>query len=470
MSLSTGADPTLDLVRGGVLVVGEALIDVVTRGGGSAAHPGGSPLNVAVGLARLGLPALLHTAIGSDGHGDLIRSHLDDSGVRLSAESVTDAPTSVAEARIDERGAAEYTFQIEWDPRALPDAGAFAVVHTGSIATVLAPGRDAVRDIVEGLRDRATVSFDPNVRPKLSGSREDALRLVLDLVRLSDVVKASDEDVEWLYPGRDLGEVAREWRELGPSIVIVTRGGEGALAVTRDHAVEVPAPATALVDTVGAGDSFMAATIAALDARSLTGAHRRDALASIDRATLVEVVEFAARCAAVTVSRAGANPPWRDEVATAASEGRGFVLTRTVDAPTDEVFRAWTEPARLGWFHSGLAPATVPIEVDLRVGGEWRQQMTVGDGTDYITGGVYREISAPRRLAFSWGAVGGWPKLDPADPLSGPSVTVRLVDEGSGTTMTLAVEFTAGFTPEQVGECRSGWEQTIGRLVDSFGR
>jgi fructokinase len=307
----------------GVLVVGEALIDVVTRAGGSAAHPGGSPLNVAVGLARLGIPALLHTAIGADDYGDLIRSHLDDSGVRLSAESVTDAPTSVAEAAIDERGAAEYVFQIEWDPRPLPAADGFDIVHTGSIATVLAPGRDTVRALVEALRPGATISFDPNVRPKLSGPREEALRLVLDLVRLADVVKASDEDVEWLYPGRDLAEVAAEWRALGPAVVVVTRGGEGALAVTRSDSVDVPAPATHLVDTVGAGDSFMAAMLAALDARSLTGAARRADLAAIDRATLLEVVGFAARCAAITVSRAGANPPWFDELAAAESGGVG---------------------------------------------------------------------------------------------------------------------------------------------------
>jgi fructokinase len=318
MSLSAAGSGHPVSPSGGVLVVGEALIDVVTRAGTSQAHPGGSPLNVAVGLARLGLPALLHTAIGVDDYGDLIRSHLDASTVRLSADSTTDAPTSVAEAVIDGRGAAEYAFQIEWDPRPLAPGDGFAVVHTGSIATVLAPGRDAVRGIVEALRTTATVSFDPNIRPKLSGTRDQALRLVLDLVRLADVVKASDEDVEWLYPGRDPGEVAAEWRALGPSIVIVTRGGEGAIAVTRTDRVDVPAPETVLVDTVGAGDSFMAATIAALDARALTGAARRDALAAIDRATLVEVVEFAARCAAVTVSRAGANPPWAHEVAAAA--------------------------------------------------------------------------------------------------------------------------------------------------------
>jgi len=454
----------------GVLVVGEALIDVVTRDGESAAHPGGSPLNVAVGLARLGLPATLHTSIGVDDYGDLIRSHLDASGVRLSAESVADAPTSVAEATIDERGAAEYLFRIEWDPRALPALDAFSVVHTGSIATVLAPGRDVVRGIVEALRARATVSFDPNVRPKLCGSREEALLRVLELVRLADVVKASDEDVEWLYPGRDLGEVAEEWRALGPSIVIVTRGGEGALAVTREHRVEVPAPVTDLVDTVGAGDSFMAATIAALDARSLTGADQRDELAAIDRETLVDVIGFAARCAAITVSRAGANPPWADELSAAAPAGLGFVLTRTVEASADEVFRAWTEPDRLGWFHSGLAPATAPIEVDLRVGGAWRQQMIVGDGSEYTTGGVYREISAPHTLGFSWGAVGGWPALDPADPHTGPSVTVALDETGDGTTMTVAAEFPSDFTGEQVAECRAGWEQTIGRLVDSLAR
>ena len=470
MSLSAAGSRTPASPSGGVLVIGEALIDVVARDGESTAHPGGSPMNVAVGLARLGVPALLHSAIGHDDYGDLIRTHLDASGVRLSAESVTDAATSVAEATIDERGAAEYAFQIQWDPRPFAAADGYSVVHTGSIATVLAPGRDTVRGIVEASRATATISFDPNVRPKLSGTREEALALVLDLVRLADVVKASDEDVEWLHPGRDPREVAAEWQALGPSIVVVTRGGDGALAVTSSDAVEVPAPATALVDTVGAGDSFMAAMIAALDERSLTGASHRAELAAIDRQTLVEVIEFAARSAAITVGRAGANPPWFHEVHTAATGGSGFVLTRTIDASADEVFRAWTEPARLGWFHSGLAPATIATEVDLRVGGAWRQQMIVGDGNDYITGGVYRELSPPHALAFTWGAVGGWPLLDAADPRSGPSATVVLEAEGDSTTMTFSVDLADGFTADEVVQCRGGWEQTIDRLVDSFAR
>lgn len=298
----------------GALVVGEALIDVVSRDGVSTAHPGGSPMNVAVGLARLGVPALLHTAIGADAHGDLVRAHLEASGVLLTGGSTTAGTTSVAEASIDGSGAAHYLFDIEWAPQPLPADTGHTVVHTGSIAAVLEPGRASVRRIVDARRASATISFDPNVRPRLMGDHDTALAGVRDFVSLADVVKASDEDVDWLYPGRDPGEVAAEWLELGPAIVVVTRGGEGALAVARSGRVDVPAPRTELVDTVGAGDSFMAAMIAALEVRSLTGAGRRADLRAVDAGTLAEVVAFAARCAAITVGRAGANPPWLGEL------------------------------------------------------------------------------------------------------------------------------------------------------------
>jgi fructokinase len=298
------------------LVIGEALIDIVSRDGASTAHPGGSPMNVAVGLARLGVPALLHSSIGADAHGRLIEEHLAASGVRLSAESVGAAPTSVAEAVVGADGAAGYTFDVSWAPLPLPLAGSddVSVVHTGSIAAVLEPGRQLVRDTVAARRARSTISFDPNVRPRLMGSRDGALRVIRDLVQLADVVKASDEDVHWLYPGRGLAEAAAEWQALGPAVVVVTRGADGALAVSDGDTVEVPAPATALVDTVGAGDSFMAAMLADLHARGLTGGDRRTDLAAIDRETLVGVIEFAARCAAITVSRAGANPPFSSEL------------------------------------------------------------------------------------------------------------------------------------------------------------
>ena len=147
---------------------------------------------------------------------------------------------------------------------------------------------------------------------------------------------------------------------------------------------------------------------------------------------------------------------------------RGFTLTRTYPVPPDTVFAAWTDPKQLDWFFNPGMPVEQEPEVDLRVGGAWRQQMIVGDGSEYMTGGVYREISAPHTLGFSWGAVGGWPALDPADPHTGPSVTVALDETGDGTTMTVAAEFPGDFTGEQVAECRAGWEQTIGRLVDSL--
>ena len=148
---------------------------------------------------------------------------------------------------------------------------------------------------------------------------------------------------------------------------------------------------------------------------------------------------------------------------------RGFSLRRMVDATPEEVFRAWTDAAHLHWFSSGVGEPDAP-EVDLRVGGAWRQLMILDEETDYVTGGIYREIQPPDRLVFTWGAVGGWPLLDAADPRSGPSATVVLEAEGDSTTMTFSVDLAEGFTADEVVQCRGGWEQTIDRLVDSFAR
>lgn len=189
-------------------------------------------------------------------------------------------------------------------------AGDPVVVHTGSIATVLQPGGTAVAALVARRSATSTITYDPNLRPVLMGSPAHALPVVDALVRLADVVKVSDEDLAWLHPGVAPAEIAEEWSRSGPSLVVVTHGGEGAFASTSAGArISVEAPKVQVADTVGAGDSFMGGLIDGLWSAGLLGAGRRQALADVDAATVQAVLERCARIAAITVSRAGANPP-----------------------------------------------------------------------------------------------------------------------------------------------------------------
>ena len=298
-----------------ILVVGEALVDIVERVDGTRAeHPGGSPANVALGLARLGRSATLLTRVGTDRRGLAVQAHLTSSGVRLAAGSVTAAGTSTATARIDEHGVASYLFDLDWDLPAEITLGSASALHTGSIAAFLAPGGEAVVRLVEQATGKVTVSYDPNARPRLMGDPVAARHRVEHIVTLCDLVKVSDEDLDWLAPGHDPVEVAAGWLALGPAVVVVTRGRRGSLALTAAGRVDVPAPAITVVDTVGAGDSFMSGLIDHLAGAGLLGAASRPALRSLDLAEVEAMLRHAARIAAVTCSRAGADPPTRAEL------------------------------------------------------------------------------------------------------------------------------------------------------------
>ena len=313
--------------EGSALVIGEALVDIVIHPGQAPQEvPGGSPANVALGLARLGREAVLSCWIGNDEHGHLVRSHLEASGVRLSAGSDGAARTSTAQAVIGQDRAATYHFDLDWNPP-YPARGEHAaplLVHTGSIAAVLEPGATTVRHILNEYRATSTICYDPNARPQLMGSPAQAREIVENIVAVSDLVKCSDEDIAWLYgvevsgPDGDshLSSVLLSWLSRGCGIVVVTRGKRGALAMTASGLrVEIPAdPSVVVADTVGAGDSFMGGLEDALWSADLVGADRREALHAIDEATLTQVVRHAARIADITVSRTGANPPTRAEL------------------------------------------------------------------------------------------------------------------------------------------------------------
>jgi fructokinase len=307
------------------VVVGEALVDLVGQRGGRtlAVHPGGSPANVALGLGRLGRPVTLKTRLGHDSFGEMVRSHLEASGVEVDGGPGDGVSTSLAIAMLA-AGIASYDFRIDWtvgDLSALPVEA--RCLHTGSLATALAPGKDSVLDLVEREheRGRVTVSYDPNARPALLGEPARARPEIERLVTLSDVVKVSDEDLAWLYPGRDDEEIAREWLGSGPALVVVTRGGAGVYALAAGVEVRRGAVPIDLVDTVGAGDSFTSGLLDGLQRADLLGGSRRDALVGIDQATLANVVEEAAMIAAITCSRPGADPPTRAELEAALAAG-----------------------------------------------------------------------------------------------------------------------------------------------------
>lgn len=303
-------------------VIGEALVDVVQRPGAeTAAHPGGSPMNVAVGLARLGHDAQFIGRYGKDDHGTLIDEHLRASGVHLPV-GADEKKTSVAQATIGADGAADYKFDIDWSldgaAEKLADVAAGATaVHVGSIGAMLEPGASAVLETVRKASANALISYDPNCRPTIVPDASVARTWAESIVRYSDVVKASDEDLLWLYPQRSLEESAKAWLELGASLVVVTRGELGPWAITQKTSpagVAMPAYRVEVADTVGAGDSLMAALLAALLDRGIEGRGARATLQLMSKDELKEILTFVATAAGITVSRPGANPPTREEL------------------------------------------------------------------------------------------------------------------------------------------------------------
>jgi fructokinase len=296
-------------------VIGESLVDIISDPRGPAgiqAHPGGSPLNVAVGAARLDLKTNLVTHYGVDPHGLMLEEHLQANGVQVINGGTT--PTSTALATLGSDGAAEYAFSITWaingaSPPALAAVKGSTHVHTGSIATVLPPGEQATLVLVEAAREHATVSYDPNCRPAISPDAAAARRQAEVFVAASDIVKASDEDLRWLYPDRTPEESLQAWLELGPAVVALTRGASGPVVLSGKGRVELAAEPITVADTVGAGDSFMAGLITGLAQLEALGAEGRQQLQTLTMDQLHALASYANRAAAITCSRKGANPP-----------------------------------------------------------------------------------------------------------------------------------------------------------------
>ncbi|CDO90655.1 ribokinase [Mycobacterium triplex] len=289
------------------LVIGESLIDIV----GDDEHVGGSPLNVAVGLARLGRDVDFLTHIADDSRGRLIAEYIKSSGAQLVSGSMTAARTPTAAATIADDGSATYNFDLDWQLSGTPEVAQPLFVHTGSIAAVREPGCLAVAALLDAYRVSATVALDPNVRPSLITNRELARQRIEHLVERSDIVKVSDEDLRWIDPDHAPDHTARTWLALGPAIVAVTMGEQGARAFCAAGEAHVAAKRVPVVDTIGAGDAFMVGLLDALWEMDLLGGDRRAALAGIRLDELTAVFEAAGLVSALTVGRAGADLPDR---------------------------------------------------------------------------------------------------------------------------------------------------------------
>jgi fructokinase len=321
-------------VEGSVITVaGEALIDLVDEGAGHyRAHPGGSPANVAVGLARLGVPCSLLARVSTDALGGQLAAHLAANGVSLRDVVRAAEPTTLALASLDGAGQAAYSFYVQgtadwhWRPGELPGMlpPDVSALHAGSLALALPPGAQAVEALLaaERARGRVTISYDPNIRPALAGRHADEVSRVERQIRLAHIVKASEEDTGWLYPGAGTEVVARGWQRLGPALVVITLGGRGAYALAPDGTeVRRPALPVRVADTVGAGDAFCAGLLDALWRRGLLGPVSGTTLGGLTGRDTGEILDWAALVAGLTSERPGADPPTGEE-ARRASAGR----------------------------------------------------------------------------------------------------------------------------------------------------
>ena len=292
-----------------VWVCGEVLIDELPSG----AVVGGGPANTAKALARLGHEVAFIDGISTDAYGVNARAALTADGVDLSLALTSDLPTAVAVVTLAADGGASYVFKLDktatfdFNSSWLPDPSRYKpqVLHIGTLATLVQPGADVLFDWALACADFAPVVFDPNIRPQVMSDRDKYVALVEKWIGISSVVKLSDDDFEWLYPGKSPESIANQWLQGGAALVVMTRGADGLIGYTSDGVVEVAGEKVNVVDTVGAGD-----TVGAIIVQGLI----TDGLLNMRGSVLKDVLHRAAVAAAITCSRAGAQPPYAHEI------------------------------------------------------------------------------------------------------------------------------------------------------------
>jgi fructokinase len=300
-----------------VLVAGESIVDIVVTADGRVEHPGGSPLNVAVGLARLGVDVDFASYLADDPHGTLLREHLSSSGVRsVWSASGASAATPTAAVTLGADGSASYEFDLHWQmPELEPESLDHGILHVGSISALLAPGAADVVALIAAVRDRMLVTFDPNIRAQIIGSRDEVIDEIEALFRSAHLAKCSAEDLQWLYPNLSLTGAAVAVQALGPAVVVVTNGGGPTIVATSACTTAIAARSVDVVDTIGAGDSFMSGLIASLIDQGVIARFASNPASALGSIDIAAMVAMATACASITVTRAGANPPRRHELA-----------------------------------------------------------------------------------------------------------------------------------------------------------
>ncbi|MGX1912766.1 carbohydrate kinase family protein [Streptomyces phaeochromogenes] len=306
-----------------ITVLGECVADAFAEPANASNElalrvlPGGGPANTAVALARLDTPARFLARLSGDVFGRLFRAHLEASGVDLSYAVAAAEPSTLAVAELDATGQAAFSFHAQntadwqWTSGELArvDLSGTACVHTGSLALVREPGGAVVEEFLEAAAPRATISIDPNVRPLLVHPEVYRARLA-HWCGLADILRLSEDDLELLLPGTPPERACDIWHAAGARLVVITLGADGALASLDGERLRVPAVATEVVDTVGAGDSFTAGLLHHLGTRGLLGGRLTDL--GVD--DVAEACRFGTQVAALTCSVAGPNPPWQSQL------------------------------------------------------------------------------------------------------------------------------------------------------------
>jgi fructokinase len=301
-----------------IVVGGEALVDLVDDHGLLTPVPGGGPFNTAIALGRLGIPVAYLGTLSHDDYGSLLARLLTEAGVDTSLVRWSDAPTPLAVVHRGDDGENRYTFYLrgtsltDLPPEAVPALpGHVWAIHVGTLGLAVDPPAAAYEALLDREAQRRTIVLDPNVRPAVFGDQVSYRARFERLATLAAVVKLSDDDAAWIYPELELAAVIERVLGLGPHLVAITMGPLGAVAASRDGRARVPAVPVTVVDTVGAGDSFGAALLAALVERDSLepGATR-----SLDDSLLEEALEYAVTASAITCTRRGAVPPSRAEI------------------------------------------------------------------------------------------------------------------------------------------------------------
>jgi len=296
-----------------VWVVGEVLIDLIPDESKYVAVVGGGPANTAKALANLRVKTYFIDGISTDKYGQMAKAELLSANVLLDYAQVSNKPTCTAKVTLSSSGIASYEFAItdtatfDFSDQWLPDPQILKplLLHIGTLATVIEPGASVLFEWAQSVANVAPIVFDPNIRPAVLGDRDEYVKKIEKWVAISSAVKVSDEDLNWLYPGKAINEIVNKWLEVGVELVLVTLGEQGITAYRKNEQISVDAVKVKVADTVGAGDTVGAVLVEAIV---------NNGLDKLSGEVLKTTLNRAVKAAAITVSRTGANPPSKEEI------------------------------------------------------------------------------------------------------------------------------------------------------------